>query len=142
MNNKLYILDTDHVSLFQRQHPVVVQHLAGINAKTLAVTIITVDEQVRGRLIVIKRANSMEKLIQAYGDLQASVAYFNKIQVLPFDKAAYAYYDTLRQQKIRIGSQDLRIASIVLSIKGVLVTRNWKDFGKVPDLTLEDWSIS
>jgi len=43
MNNKLYILDTDHVSLFQRQHPVVVQHLAGINANTLAVTIITVD---------------------------------------------------------------------------------------------------
>jgi len=51
------------------------------------------------------------------------------------------YYETLRQQKIRIGTQDLRIAAIVLAVKGILVTRNWKDFAKVPDLTLEDWSI-
>jgi len=51
------------------------------------------------------------------------------------------YYETLRRQKIRIGTQDLRIAAIVLAVKGILVTRNWKDFAKVPDLTLEDWSI-
>jgi tRNA(fMet)-specific endonuclease VapC len=62
--------------------------------------------------------------------------------VLPFDDAANAHYESLRQQKIRIGTQDLRIAAIVLSVEGVLVTRNWRDFAKIPHLVLEDWSIS
>jgi tRNA(fMet)-specific endonuclease VapC len=61
---------------------------------------------------------------------------------IPFDESANAQYETLCQQKIRIGTYDLRIAAIVLSKGGVLVTRNQRDFGKVPDLILEDWSIS
>lgn len=141
MSNDWYILDTDHVSLFQRKHPIVARRLAEKHPNSLAVTIITVEEQIKGRFKLIKRANSGTKLIQTYRDLQANVAYFNSIQVLPFDEAANTHYETLRQQKIRIGTQDLRIAAIVLSVKGVLVTRNQRDFGKVPNLTLEDWSI-
>lgn len=60
--------------------------------------------------------------------------------ILPFTASANAQYEALRRQKIRIGTQDLRIAAIVLSVNGVLVTRNWKDFQQVPGLMLEDWS--
>jgi tRNA(fMet)-specific endonuclease VapC len=137
----LHILDTDHVSLFQRKHPLVMQRLAQVDINHLAVTIITVEEQIRGHFNLIKRANSNTKLIQAYAALQSSVAYFNTITVLPFDEAANVHYENLRQQKIRIGTQDLRIASIVLSKEGILVTRNRRDFDKIPNLTLEDWSI-
>jgi len=47
----------------------------------------------------------------------------------------------LLKQKIRIGTQDLRIAAIALSLNGIVVTRNLKDFEKVPNLKILDWSI-
>ncbi|WP_363318236.1 hypothetical protein [Nostoc sp. NMS4] len=46
------------------------------------------------------------------------------------------------RQRIRIGTQDLRIPAITLSVNGILVTRNRKDFEKIPNLRLEDWTIS
>lgn len=50
-------------------------------------------------------------------------------------------FTELKQLKIRIGTLDLRIAAITLARNAVLVTRNHQDFVKVPDLTIEDWSI-
>jgi len=40
---------------------------------------------------------------------------------------------------VRIGTMDLKIASIALSRDLVLLTRNDQDFIKVPDLKMEDW---
>ena len=45
------------------------------------------------------------------------------------------------KQKIRVGTQDLRIAAIALSLSSTVVTRNFRDFEKVPDLKIVDWSI-
>jgi tRNA(fMet)-specific endonuclease VapC len=137
----LYVLDTDHVSFSQRKYPIVLQHLAKVEYRALAVTIITAEEQLKGRFKLIQQASNGSRLVQAYTNLQATIGYFNSIQVLPFDQVACGHYETLRQQKVRIGTRDLRIAAIVLAVNGVLVTRNWKDFAQVPNLELVDWTI-
>jgi tRNA(fMet)-specific endonuclease VapC len=60
---------------------------------------------------------------------------------LPFDETAANIFDELRAQKIRIGTNDLAIAAITLSVSGILITRNIVDFQRVPNLSLEDWTI-
>lgn len=56
----LWVLDTDHVSLLQRGHPLVVSKIAAVNPDEIAVTVITIVEQMYGRLDVIKRAKSKQ----------------------------------------------------------------------------------
>lgn len=59
----LYILDTDHVSLFQRRHPRVIVKIGTTPPQRLAVTIITLEEQLKGRLAQIKKARPSHAII-------------------------------------------------------------------------------
>ncbi|MBP0030857.1 type II toxin-antitoxin system VapC family toxin [Roseofilum sp. Guam] len=137
----LYILDTDIVSLFQQGDLPVVQRINGIPTQNLAVTIVTLEEQLRGRLNIIRKATSPERLVAAYARLKLTFDFFYTVNVLAFTPDACDRFNRLKQQKIRIGTQDLRIAAIALSVGGIVITRNQRDFGKVPDLILEDWTL-
>ena len=56
----LYVLDTDHISLQQRGHPIVLQQLRVLGqADSVAVAIITVEEQIRGRLEIVRRRSAI-----------------------------------------------------------------------------------
>lgn len=137
-----YILDTDHVTLFQRNHPKIVQKVREIDTSNLFVTIVTLEEQLRGRLAVISKANQTpERLAIAYQNLRSTLVYFCNVQLLDFDEAAYNCYQNLRQQKLSVGTQDLKIAAIAIANQAIVVTRNQKDFSKVPNLPLEDWTL-
>jgi len=136
-----YILDTDHVTLFQHNHPKITQRAKTVGGANIFVTTVTLEEQFRGRLAAIARvATQPQKLAIAYENLRKTLVYFCNINLLDFDDAAYSCYQNLRQQKIKIGTQDLRIASVVLANEAIVVTRNYKDFSKVPNLSLEDWT--
>ena len=136
----LYVLDTDHISLYQKSHPQVTVRIKATEVQDLAVTIISAEEQLRGWFDAIRQANSGERLQWAYLGLRQGIEYFNTIHVLDFSQAAINRYLALRAAKIRIGTQDLRIAAIVLSFNGTLVTRNRRDFVQVPGLKIEDWT--
>lgn len=137
----LWILDTDHISLFQQRHPLVTQHINAVNPEEIAVTVITVEEQLRGRLNVIRRASSVDEVVSAYARLRATLEFFKSVKLLDFNQNAGTCYADLVSQRIRIGTKDLLIAAITLSVNGILVTRNHKDFVKVPNLKFEDWAI-
>jgi tRNA(fMet)-specific endonuclease VapC len=137
-----YILDTDHVTLFQHNYPKIAQRARAIGSSNIFITTVTLEEQLRGRLAAISRAaTKLEQLSIAYENLRETQLFFCSMNLLNFDNAAYNFYQSLRQQQIRIGTQDLRISAIALANQTIIVTRNQQDFSKVPDLSLEDWTI-
>jgi len=72
----LYVLDTDHLSLLQRGHPHVIARLAAIPVVQRAVTIISADEQLQGRLAVIRRAKTQTDAARTYERLREAIQFF------------------------------------------------------------------
>jgi tRNA(fMet)-specific endonuclease VapC len=137
----LHIFDTDHISLLQRRNAHVIARLERISLDERAVTIITVIEQIQGRLAVIHHATSEADVARGCERLQETMGFYASIYVLPYDVEAQIQFAYLRRQQVRIGTQDLRIAAIALSKNATLVTRNTRDFAKVPGLHIVDWSL-
>ena len=52
----LFVLDTDHLSLYQRDFEPLLSKLLSHPPDELAITIVTVEEQLRGRLAQIRKA--------------------------------------------------------------------------------------
>src|SRR5262249_18594106 len=107
----------------------------------VAITIVTAEEHLRGRLAQVKKAAAGEARSTAYNYLHKAITDLVKLHILNYDLAADNIYQELRQQRFRTGSQDMRIAAITLAHQGILVTRNRNDFIQIPSLTLEDWTI-
>lgn len=139
-----YVLDTDHLSLYERRHPQVSDRMIRTrqnSANSLTVTVVSVEEQYAGRLAQVRKASSSEALVAAYQRLQQTYHLFSDLSVLEYDLNADHRFREFRAAGIRIGTQDLRIASIVLAHDGVLLTRNLRDFEKIPGLRIQNWSL-
>jgi len=67
-------------------------------------------------------------------------------EIFDWDEKAAEHYATIRaylQKKgTVIGNMDLLIAAHARSLNATLVTNNKREFARVPDLTIEDWTIS
>ena len=135
-----YVFDTDTVTHQQLGHPLVVAKLRLVDRSTIATTIITMYEQLRGRLAAINRKQSDAQVQVAFRLLQATQQYFCTARILPFDDKAMRIHQTLLAQKLRIGTQDLLIAAIALAHNAVLVTANRRHFDQVSKLQIEDWT--
>ena len=93
----------------------------------------------RGWLAQIRRKRDPHEQIAAYQRLQRRIEFFAAWYVLPWDTAAADILQELRRQRLRIGTMDLKIASIVLAHNATLLSRNLRDFHQVPGLQVEDW---
>ena len=141
----MYVLDSDHLSILQRQQGLefsnLVKRCAAFNASDFFVTIISFHEQVNGWTKYVARAKNAHALTRGYMELEGIIESFARAQVLPFSTAAADIYDELRKRRVRVGAMDLRIAAIVIANQMTLLTRNTVDFERVPDLTFEDWIV-
>ena len=136
----LYVFDTDMLTLYEEGHPKVTGRVAAHPPQELATTVISVEEQLSGWFTMVRRARSRAALAQVYRRLSRTVAFFGRMSIISFTEEAMVRFETLRAMKLNIGKMDQRIAAIALEEGAVVVTRNVRDFGRVPGLTIEDWS--
>ena len=135
-----YVLDTDMVSLAMHAHPIVMERILEHDSDVLAVSVITIEEQVRGWYDQLRKAKTDEMLARTYRRLGETVEAFSDLHVLPFEVPTISRFRSLERMKLQVRSMDLRIAATVLECNAILVTRNLRDFERIPGLTIEDWT--
>jgi tRNA(fMet)-specific endonuclease VapC len=110
------------------------------NEDKIVTTVITYEEQTRGWLAYAAKSSDLLHQIKAYRRLKQHLLNYLQWDILDFDEAAAQEFQHLRSLKLRVGSAGLKIAAITLSCDGILLSRNLKDFTKVPNLRVEDWT--
>jgi tRNA(fMet)-specific endonuclease VapC len=137
----MLVLDTDHLVALDRGSAAgaVLQQKLEDAADEVATTIISVEEQFRGWLAQIHRQRDPHEQIATYQRLQRRIEFFAAWHVLPWNTAAADIFQALRRQRLRIGTMDVKIASIVLAHGAMLLSRNLRDFQQVPNLRVENW---
>jgi len=137
----MIILDTDHFSVLLQGKAAAQQLQLRLDAlsEPLAITIVSVEELMRGWLAYIHGRRDPHAQIIGYQRLQEFVATLANWQILPWDAAAADRLLQLRSLKIRVSTMDLKIAALALNHGATVLTRNANDFGQVPNLALADW---
>jgi tRNA(fMet)-specific endonuclease VapC len=117
----MIILDTDCLSLIERKSGAEFLRLSArlteFPPDEIATSIITFEEQMRGWMAFIAKANSIEKQVSVYGKLARFLESYRYIPIVQFDEKAGKVFQELKSGKIRVGTMDLKIASIVISQK-------------------------
>ena len=137
----LYVLDTDLLTLYYRGEHVVVRNIDSRPVADLAISIITVDEQLTGWYSMTRRARLPEEIAHAYANLGDAVVRLAKWRILPYTESAIARVALFKSLRLNVGLMDLRIAAIALENEATVVTRNRRDFIRIPGITVEDWSV-
>ena len=124
----MVVLDTDHLSMLERDQPdgrALRARLASLSpteaATTVATTIISYEEQMRGWMAYLARTRTVAHQVEAYRRLLQHLDNYRRIPVLAFDEAAAVVFQRLRRTRLRIGTMDLKIAAIVLSRDATLL---------------------
>jgi tRNA(fMet)-specific endonuclease VapC len=138
------LLDTDHLSVFtderDSQHGLLNSRMEA-TGEQVGCTIVNVEEVLRGWLALIHRLRDVHRQPPACVRLGQLFNVLSDSQIVPFDERAVDQFADLRRQGIRIGTMDLKIASIALVNDALLVTANLRDFSLVPGLRCENWLL-
>lgn len=129
----MYVLDTNTLVYFFRGQGRVAERLLATAPTDVAVPSVVVYELETGIAKSIdptRRRGQLDQLLQV-------------VAVLPFGaeeaKCAAALRARLEAEGTPIGPMDTLIAGTAVAHRGVLVTRNVREFGRVPGLGVEDW---
>lgn len=136
----IHILDTDTLSHYQAGHPEVCKLVQAAAAELLGIAVITVEEQLSGWYRLIRQAKKPEDVAAAYDRLAKTVTLLAGLRVYSYSVKAITRYKELQALKLMVKKNDLRIAAIVLENDATLVTRNLRDFQRVPGLKIVNWA--
>jgi tRNA(fMet)-specific endonuclease VapC len=138
----MILLDTDHLSVVldarHSRHGHLIEKLRH-SGDSVALPVVAIEEQLRAWLAQIRRVPDARKLIHPYDRLIRLLDTLRNWDVVRWNEGAADMFQHLRRNRVRIGTQDLKIASIALANDALLLTANLRDFEKAPGLHVEDW---
>ena len=132
-----YMLDTDICSyVMKRSNDLLLKRLQKVPVSDVCVSVITKSELLYGVELSPRRQ-------QDEASLNAFLGY---VEVLDFSDQAPSHYAQIRAHLknfgTMIGGNDLFIAAHARSLGLTLVTHNTREFGRVPRLAVEDWTMA
>jgi tRNA(fMet)-specific endonuclease VapC len=132
-----YMLDTDTCSyIMKRSNDAVLRRLRKLPVSDVCISVITKSELIFGVEVSPRRQQ----------DEVALSGFLRYLEVLDFPDAAAVHYAKIRADLktlgTMIGANDLFIAAHARSLGLTLVTNNTREFGRVRDLALENWTLA
>ena len=130
-----YMLDTNIcIYIAKRNPPKVSARFARLAPGDVGMSVVTYGELRFGA----------EKSARSEAALRSLEDFIEAVPVLTFDKEAAANYGRLRFDLERrgqpVGNNDLWIASHCLQLGLTLVTNNEREFSRIPNLPIENWT--
>jgi tRNA(fMet)-specific endonuclease VapC len=129
------LIDTNILSFFFRNHSLVVEHFQAYlkEHEKINISIITYYEIVSG----LKNRDAQKQLTS----FQEFVSY-NTVLPLTTSSATISadIYANLRNKGTPIDDIDILIAGTAIANDLIIVTNNIRDFGKIENLEIQDWS--
>ena len=130
-----FMLDTNICIYAMKNKPEIVQKKILENSQAvLCISTITLVELVHG----------IYKSVQKEKNFDALLKFLIKVEILPFDMSAAIEYGKicayLQKNGTPIGPLDTLIAAHALSKNFTIITNNVREFERVPELKIENWS--
>ncbi len=140
----MILIDTDHATYLkypesERGSRFIARLEAVPPEEVVAVTIVTVEERMRGWLATIAKERTALRQVVGYRELIKLFEFYQAFEIIPFDEAAAQKFEELRAQRLRLGTMDLKIAATALVNNALLLSANRRDFERVPGLRVENW---
>ena len=132
-----YLLDTDTCSyIMKRSNGAVLKRLQQVPVGDVCISVITKSELLFGVELSPRRQQNEVALN----------AFLRYVEVLDFPDEASLHYAKIRAELktlgTMIGANDLFIAAHARSLGLMLVTNNTREFGRVRDLAIENWTLA
>jgi tRNA(fMet)-specific endonuclease VapC len=129
------MLDTDICSyIMRRSNDAVLKKLQKLPVDDVCISVITKSELLFGVAVSPRRQQ----------DDVALQAFLRHVEVLDFSDAAASHYAEIRahlkKHGTMTGANDLFIAAHARSLGLKLITNNTREFGRVPNLKIENWT--
>jgi tRNA(fMet)-specific endonuclease VapC len=134
--------DTDIFTEILSGNPVYADRIASVPSDEQAVSIVVIEEIIRGRFNVIRQAEARKARItieQAYEFFEQTLDGIREVKIIPFTSQAELLVTDWRKKKIKGSTHDLRIAASCVANSATLVSRNRRDFEHIPGLSVEFW---
>ena len=130
-----YLLDTNIcVEMIRRKPKLLLHRLIQKDISDVAISSITLSELEYG----------VEKSPQREKNKLALVEFVTPFTILPYDDTAASIYGKIRafleKEGTPVGPLDMLIGAHALALKAILVTNNEREFKRISELKVENWT--